>query len=172
MSSPEHAECEHFEERNSKFHSGILLLTQAYHMETIGACTNLFWPVFLAQKLTKLEHFKENLSNFSKKISQIQNINLWNVFGVTMITFAIKLNNFGSIWLWNDLFGLKCHIPMFQSPVCTPPPPPPTRRVERNFSKTEANWPEIWSSWSGIVVRVWPGWSYQIDLNNGPYKLI
>ena len=58
-----------------------------------------------------------NLSNFSKKISQIQNMNLWNIFGVTMITFAIKLNNFGSIWLWNDLFGLKCHIPMFQSPV-------------------------------------------------------
>ena len=77
--------------------------------------------VFLAQKLTKLEHFKENLSNFSKKISQIQNINLWNVFGATMINFGIKLNNFGSIWLWNDLFGSKCHIPMFQSPVCPPP---------------------------------------------------
>ena len=34
-----------------------------------------------------------------------------------MIIFGIKLNNFGSIWLSNDLFGLKCHIPMFQSPV-------------------------------------------------------
>ena len=32
LSSPEHAKCEHFEERNSKFHDGILLLTQAYHM--------------------------------------------------------------------------------------------------------------------------------------------
>ena len=27
-----HAECEHFEERNSQFHYVILLLTQAYHM--------------------------------------------------------------------------------------------------------------------------------------------
>ena len=26
--------CEHFEERNSKFHNGILLLAQAYHIET------------------------------------------------------------------------------------------------------------------------------------------
>ena len=34
-----------------------------------------------------------------------------------MITLGIKLNNFGPIWLWNDLFGLKCHIPMLQSPV-------------------------------------------------------
>ena len=24
------------------------------------------------------------------------------------------------IWLWNELFGLMCHIPMFQIPVCTP----------------------------------------------------
>ena len=32
MSSPEYAECEHFEERNSKFHNGILLLAQAYHI--------------------------------------------------------------------------------------------------------------------------------------------
>ena len=31
--------------------------------------------IFLVQKLTKLEHFKENLSNYSKKVSQIQNIN-------------------------------------------------------------------------------------------------
>ena len=76
--------------------------------------------VFLAQKLTKLDHFKENLSSFSKKISEIQNINLW-IVGVTMITFATKLNNFGSIWLWNYLHGLECHIPMFQSPVCPPP---------------------------------------------------
>ena len=29
--------------------------------------------IFLAQKLTKLEHFKENLSNFQWKISQTQN---------------------------------------------------------------------------------------------------
>ena len=34
------------------------------------------YTIILAQKLTKLEHFKENLSNFSKKLSQIQNINL------------------------------------------------------------------------------------------------
>ena len=33
-----------------------------------------------------------------------------------MITFAVKLNNFGSSWFWNDLFGSKCHIPMFKSP--------------------------------------------------------
>ena len=32
LSSPDQAECEHFEERNSKFHNGILLLTQAYHI--------------------------------------------------------------------------------------------------------------------------------------------
>ena len=83
--------------------------------------------------MTKLEHFKENLSNFSKKISQIQNINLWNVFGASMITCGIKLNNFGSILLWNDPFGSKCHIPMLQSPVC----PPPWRGVlkKQKFSK-------------------------------------
>ena len=40
-----------------------------------------------------------------------------NVFGATMINFGIKLNNFGSIWLWNYLFGSKCHIPMFQGRV-------------------------------------------------------
>ena len=38
-----------------------------------------------------------------------------------MITFGIKLNNFGSIWVWNDPFGSKCHIPLCQSPVCPPP---------------------------------------------------
>ena len=32
FSSPEHAECEGFEERNSIFHNVILLLAQAYHM--------------------------------------------------------------------------------------------------------------------------------------------
>ena len=32
--------------------------------------------IFLSQKLTTLEHFKENLSKFSKKISEIQNENL------------------------------------------------------------------------------------------------
>ena len=42
-----------------------------------------------------------------------------------MITFGIKLNNCGSIWLWNDIFGSKCNIPMFQSPVCPPPLSPP-----------------------------------------------
>ena len=40
-----------------------------------------------------------------------------------MIIFGIKLKNFASIWLWNDLFGVMCHTPMFQSPVCPPPPP-------------------------------------------------
>ena len=30
-SSPELVECEHFEESNSKIHTGILLLAQAYH---------------------------------------------------------------------------------------------------------------------------------------------
>ena len=35
-SSPEHAECEHFEERNSKFHNGILLLMQAHHMPLVA----------------------------------------------------------------------------------------------------------------------------------------
>ena len=35
---------------------------------------------FLDQKLTKLEQFKENLSIFLKKISQIQNINFSKVF--------------------------------------------------------------------------------------------
>ena len=74
--------------------------------------------IFLAQKLTKLEHCKENLWNFSKKISQIHSINLWNIFGATVMILSVKLNNFGFIWLWNDLFGLKCHIAMFQSPVC------------------------------------------------------
>ena len=77
--------------------------------------------IFLAQKLTILELFKENLWKFSKKISQTQNKNLWNLFGATLMILSIKLNNFGSILLWNDLFGLKCHIPMFQSPVCPPP---------------------------------------------------
>ena len=73
--------------------------------------------IFLAQKLTILELFKENLWKFSKKISQTQNKNLWNLFGATLMILSIKLNNFGSTWLWNDLFGSKCHIPMFQSPV-------------------------------------------------------
>ena len=31
-SSPEHVECENFEERNSKIHNGILLLALAHHM--------------------------------------------------------------------------------------------------------------------------------------------
>ena len=35
-----------------------------------------------------------------------------------MIPFGIKMNNFGFILLWNDLFGSKCHIPMIKSPVC------------------------------------------------------
>ena len=73
--------------------------------------------IFLAQKLIKLEHFKENLWKYSKEISQIQNINLWNVFGATMMILSINLNGFWFTWLWNDLFGSKCHIPMFQSPV-------------------------------------------------------
>ena len=30
--------------------------------------------IFLAQKIKKLEYFKENLSNFPMKISQIQNM--------------------------------------------------------------------------------------------------
>ena len=71
--------------------------------------------VFPAQKLAKLEHSKQNLSNASKKTSEIQNINIWNVFGPTLRILSIKLNNFGSILLWNDPFGAKCH--MFQSPV-------------------------------------------------------
>ena len=71
--------------------------------------------VFPAQKLAKLEHSKQNLSNASKKTSEIQNINIWNVFGPTLRILSIKLDNFGSILLWNDPFGAKCH--MFQSPV-------------------------------------------------------
>ena len=78
--------------------------------------------IFQAQKLAKLEHFKGNLSNFPRKISQIQNINLLNVFGVTVMILSIRLTDFGSIWLWNYVFGSKCNIPMFQSPVCPPPP--------------------------------------------------
>ena len=38
----------------------------------------------------------------------------------------IKSNYYGSIWLWNYLFWLKCHILMLQSPVC----PPPYHQVE------------------------------------------
>ena len=34
-----------------------------------------------------------------------------------MMILSKKLDNFGPIWLRNDPFGLKCHIPMFQSPV-------------------------------------------------------
>ena len=45
---------------------------------------------FLAQKLTNLEHFKGNLLNFPKKICQIQNMNHWNVFEVSMINLSIK----------------------------------------------------------------------------------
>ena len=54
---------------------------------------------------------KGNISKSSKKISQIQK------FGATLMILSIKLNNFGSIWLWNNLFGLKCHIPLLQIPV-------------------------------------------------------
>ena len=57
----------------------------------------------LAQKLTKIYYLKENLSNFSKKISLIQDLNLWNVFGGTMMILSIRLNNFGPSWLWKDL---------------------------------------------------------------------
>ena len=77
--------------------------------------------IFLAQKLTILELFKENLWKFSKKISQTQNKNLWNLFGATLMILSIKLNNFGFNMLLNDLFLSKCHMPMFQSPV--PPYP-------------------------------------------------
>ena len=49
MSSPEHAECEHFEERNSKFQNGILLLTQAYHMQNWNLLSNLEFECFHAQ---------------------------------------------------------------------------------------------------------------------------
>ena len=51
--------------------------------------------IFLAQKLTILELFKENLWNFSKKISQTQNINLWNVLGATMMIWVSNWIIFG-----------------------------------------------------------------------------
>ena len=54
---------------------------------------------------------KGNISKSSKKISQIQK------FGATLMILSIKLNDSGSIWLWNNLFGLKCHIPLLQIPV-------------------------------------------------------
>ena len=58
--------------------------------------TDLFKKsVFLAQKLIKLEHFIEYLSNFLKIISKIQNINLWNVFVVTLMILSIN----GNTWL-------------------------------------------------------------------------
>ena len=37
-----------------------------------------------------------------------------------MMILSIKLNNLGSIQLRNDIFGLKCHILLFQIPVCPP----------------------------------------------------
>ena len=54
------------------------------------------WPVkkqiFLAQQWTKLEHFNGNISNFPKKIPQLQDINLLSIFGVTFLILS-KLNN-------------------------------------------------------------------------------
>ena len=76
--------------------------------------------IFQAQKLAKLEHFKGNLSNFPREISQNQNINLLNVFGVTVMILSIRLKDFGSIWLLNYIFGSKCNTPMFLSSVCPP----------------------------------------------------
>ena len=70
---------------------------------------------FVAQRLIELERSKENLWKCLKKISQVQTINLWNIFGAMMS--SIKLDNFGYSWQRNDLLGSKCHIPMLQSPV-------------------------------------------------------
>ena len=73
------------------------------HISTIIMVPINFWQnsdlfekknVFLAQKLPKLDHFKEILSEFSKKISEIQNMNIFNVFGATVMILSIKLNNF------------------------------------------------------------------------------
>ena len=43
LSSPEHAECEHFEEMNSKIHNEILLLVQANHIWTQAEAIRINW---------------------------------------------------------------------------------------------------------------------------------
>ena len=43
MSSPKHVECEHFEERNSKFHNGMLLLAPAYHICISKLLLRIYW---------------------------------------------------------------------------------------------------------------------------------
>ena len=53
------------------------------HISTLILVPINFWQISgLFKKLTKLEHFKENVWNFTEKISQLQNINLWNFLEV------------------------------------------------------------------------------------------
>ena len=111
--------------------------------------------IFLAQKLTQLEHFKENLLNASKKISQIQNINYWNIFGASLTILSYILNFFGFIRLWNDPFGSKCHTPMFQSPVCPPFPSLPPYKME-TFLCSQAFFSEKRSTKDGNVSLTLP----------------
>ena len=81
-----------------------------------------FWPIkkrcFSSSKIGKVRAFQRKSPNFFEENLSNTTINLWIVYGATMMILSIILNNLRFIWLWNDLFGSKCHMPMFQSPVC------------------------------------------------------
>ena len=68
-------------------------------------------------KIDKVRAFQRKSFKFCQRKSLKYKHKSLKRFWATIITLGIKLNNFWSIWLWNDLFGLKCHIPLFQSPV-------------------------------------------------------
>ena len=90
MSSPEHAEWEHFEERNSKFHNGILLLTQAYHILTY---IDLFRPIW-----AYMDPF-EPLWTYMDL-----NVPIWtlmDLFGPEWKYLDLK----GNIWTLMEIFG-------------------------------------------------------------------
>ena len=80
MSSPEHAECEHFEERNSKFHNGILFLTQAYHMPYIETPISSDKFVNTSRKIFK-KFIRPNLHKKELKIILFKNNELLQVMG-------------------------------------------------------------------------------------------
>ena len=115
--------------KNCNFHSSILSLFVTKKAALCAIVVKRHFPlpkffskiltsfkkdnVFLALKLTKLKYFTVYFSIFSMKISQILNINIRNIFIGIFYGYRHKIGWFWveSIWLLNDLFEPKCHIP-------------------------------------------------------------
>ena len=103
MSSPEHVECGHFEESNSKIHNGMLLLAHAYHMEVFRIKTSLtnvdqyasahviqrhngyFWPIEMF--LIFVLHFSLFLFPFSFFVSNFLFLIFVSHFSFTFFVF-------------------------------------------------------------------------------------